>query len=333
MRIPRVFPFTPFPHITTSHTIAKIPTAEATSAITNTSTVIDPLHQQQLQRVPAHHQHVQSPRSLSPAALQHRVAVSVVEQRRHHTTHRPFNIEPPAWRKLHTYNQLSPNSSTRFGGRLKRFRQARQTAPVHPGRAYPLQPWKRQPHMIQYNVDVWWAQETLRREWKGREFDVYEVPYQQLAMMTSSEGQQQRQQHPLLRVVPHPYTEPVFLTADSTTSTTATDHNNSNDNNKSSSLRRDEGEVDTRNSNYRTYPIESLQEVLFDGDSPFPPPLDRRWQHSTNTNNNNNTNISSSSLTTDRAVVLSIDSFFTGNTFGAKERMTIGGKYGSSVAE
>ena len=54
--------------------------------------------------------------------------------------------------------------------------------------------WKRDIPSMQYNVDVWTAQQTLRKQWKGRDWDVFELPFEKAPTL-------------LQRVIPEIHTE------------------------------------------------------------------------------------------------------------------------------
>jgi hypothetical protein len=75
-------------------------------------------------------------------------------------------------RRTHTSHQLPRNHSSRYGGRAAHFRvSTRNTA--HQVNNY----WFKDQRLEKYNIDVWLAQQTLRKKWKGRDWDVVEMPF------------------------------------------------------------------------------------------------------------------------------------------------------------
>ena len=156
---------------------------------------------------------------------------------RAHSTAREFDPQPRLHRQFAMYKRLPSNYTSRFGGRLSRLRTGVQAR--GPGNfAKKVPDWKKDEPLRRYNIDVWWAQETLRREWKGRDFDVYELPF---ALAPAA----------LRRVIPQRYTEPF--------------------------VPRDAARGDLRDVTEATFPVEELQAALFPGATPpYPAPLARK---------------------------------------------------------
>lgn len=81
------------------------------------------------------------------------------------------------------------HDANRFGGRSAYLREIGPFDHKKKGRLF-----KRDPETQQFNVDVWSAQQTLRKQWKGRDWDVVEMPFE----LAPKE---------LQRVVPERYTD------------------------------------------------------------------------------------------------------------------------------
>ncbi len=107
---------------------------------------------------------------------------------------RTFNHVPTSSRRRHTHMQLPTHDSSRFGGRLAYMREIGPINNKYRGKA-----WKGVPELQQYNVDVWCAQQTLRKKWKARDWEVMEVPFEKAPKV-------------LQRVIPEKYTELPVMT-------------------------------------------------------------------------------------------------------------------------
>jgi hypothetical protein len=83
-----------------------------------------------------------------------------------------FDHPPYADRQKHTYRTLPIHDSNYFGGRLANLREIGPVDGKKRGRLF-----KRNPEISQFNVDVWCAQQTLRKRWKQRDWEVVELPY------------------------------------------------------------------------------------------------------------------------------------------------------------
>lgn len=84
-----------------------------------------------------------------------------------------FDIEQPARWSKHTHSTLPLTDSSKFGGRTSYLREKAPINARYRGRQF-----KKDHTLLQYNVDVWCAQQTLRKKWKGRDWDVYEMPFE-----------------------------------------------------------------------------------------------------------------------------------------------------------
>ncbi|CAJ1986801.1 mitoribosomal protein mS69 [Leishmania donovani] len=100
-----------------------------------------------------------------------------------------FDHPPFSYRRQHTFNTLPMHDANRFGGRTAYLREIGPIDHKKKGRLF-----KRDLPTLQFNVDVWCAQQTLRKQWKGRDWDVVEMPFE----MAPKE---------LQRVVPEKYTD------------------------------------------------------------------------------------------------------------------------------
>lgn len=83
-----------------------------------------------------------------------------------------FDHPPYKFRQQHSFNSLPVHDSSRFGGRSAYLREIGPFDHKRKGRLF-----KRDPRTVQFNVDVWAAQQTLRKRWKGRDWDVVELPF------------------------------------------------------------------------------------------------------------------------------------------------------------
>ncbi|KAG8341612.1 hypothetical protein TRVL_07560 [Trypanosoma vivax] len=75
-------------------------------------------------------------------------------------------------RKRHTFNTLPLHDANRFGGRTAYLREIGPVNIKGRGRRF-----KKDHRTVQFNVDVWCAQQTLRKRWKQRDWEVVEVPF------------------------------------------------------------------------------------------------------------------------------------------------------------
>lgn len=76
------------------------------------------------------------------------------------------------YRQRHTYNSLPLHDANRFGGRTAYLREIGPIDHKRQGRLF-----KRQHEIAQWNVEMWCAQQTLRKRWKGRDWVVVEMPF------------------------------------------------------------------------------------------------------------------------------------------------------------
>ncbi|KAG5485703.1 hypothetical protein LSCM4_06661 [Leishmania orientalis] len=106
------------------------------------------------------------------------------------------NFDHPSfsYRHQHTFNTLPMHDANRFGGRTAYLREIGPIDHKKKGRLF-----KRDPATLQFNVDVWCAQQTLRKQWKGRDWDMVEMPFE----LAPKE---------LQRVVPEKYTDVPMMT-------------------------------------------------------------------------------------------------------------------------
>lgn len=98
------------------------------------------------------------------------------------------------YRQRHTFNSIPLHDANRFGGRSAYLREIGPFDHKKKGRLF-----KRDPATVQFNVDVWAAQQTLRKKWKGRDWEVVELPFS-LAPQC------------LQRVIPEMYTDVPVMT-------------------------------------------------------------------------------------------------------------------------
>ena len=75
--------------------------------------------------------------------------------------------------RRHNHMQLPKDDSNRFGGRTAFLREPGKFDHKTQGAR-----WKLDPELQQYNIDVWCAQQTLRKKWKARDWEVVEVPFE-----------------------------------------------------------------------------------------------------------------------------------------------------------
>lgn len=100
-----------------------------------------------------------------------------------------FNHTPGARPRKHGYNTLPYTHTSLWGGRSSFLREKGPFNSRYRGLR-----WKRDPELRQFNVDVWCAQQTLRKKWKGRDWEVYELPFEKAPKL-------------LQQVIPEMYTE------------------------------------------------------------------------------------------------------------------------------
>nr|CAJ2468530.1 unnamed protein product [Leishmania braziliensis] len=105
-----------------------------------------------------------------------------------------FDHPPFSYRHQHTFNTLPMHDANRFGGRTAYLREIGPIDHKKKGRLF-----KRDLATLQFNVDVWCAQQSLRKQWKGRDWDVVEMPFE----LAPKE---------LQRVVPEKYTDVPMMT-------------------------------------------------------------------------------------------------------------------------
>lgn len=102
---------------------------------------------------------------------------------------RQFNMLARAHKRNHSQITLNSHNSNFFGGRLSAFRYEGRSSHLKKGPEFT----KHMPTM-QYNIDVWSAQQSLRKKWKGRNWRVVEMPFEKAPKV-------------LQRVIPEQYTE------------------------------------------------------------------------------------------------------------------------------
>ena len=84
-----------------------------------------------------------------------------------------FDQPPFTNRQKHTFKSAPVHSSNYFGGRTAQFREIGPIDGKKAGRKFKIER-----EITQYNVDIWCAQQTLRKQWKGRDWDVVEMPFE-----------------------------------------------------------------------------------------------------------------------------------------------------------
>lgn len=102
---------------------------------------------------------------------------------------RVFSLPPRRHRRSHTHLNLNAHNSNYLNGRTAHFRFNGRS----PHRRHGAE-WKKHRPTIEYNIDVWNAQQTSRKKWKGRDFRVVELPFEAAPAM-------------LQKVIPEEYTE------------------------------------------------------------------------------------------------------------------------------
>lgn len=90
-----------------------------------------------------------------------------------HISSGQFDHPKQHYRRQHTFNTLPMHDANRFGGRSAYLREIGPFDHKKKGRLF-----KRDPATLQFNVDVWCAQQTLRKQWKKRDWDVVEMPFE-----------------------------------------------------------------------------------------------------------------------------------------------------------
>mmetsp|Transcript_27516 Transcript_27516/g.31712 ORF Transcript_27516/g.31712 Transcript_27516/m.31712 type:complete len:189 (-) Transcript_27516:82-648(-) len=94
-----------------------------------------------------------------------------VQQHRNVSTGR-FDHPPYSFRQRHTFQTLPIHDANYFGGRTAQLREIGPVNSMRRGRQF-----KRNKELAQYNVDIWCAQQTLRKRWKSRDWEVMELPF------------------------------------------------------------------------------------------------------------------------------------------------------------
>ncbi|ORC86927.1 uncharacterized protein TM35_000252230 [Trypanosoma theileri] len=141
-----------------------------------------------------------------------------------------FDHGPFQHRSRHSFNTIPLHDANRLGGRTAYLREIGPVNQKTRGRRF-----KKDPRTVQFNVDVWCAQQTLRKRWKQRDWEVVEVPFRH------APAEQQR-------VVPELYTDVPMMT--------------------------DPARQDYSNIRSKVYDREALQHVLFGATNTLPyPPL------------------------------------------------------------
>lgn len=147
---------------------------------------------------------------------------------------RSFNVLPREHRRAHTHLTISTHNSNYFGGRYANFRLPHSyNNPKKTGMT-----WRKHLPTLQYNVDVWSAQQTLRKKWKGRNWRIVEMPFEKAPAL-------------LQKVIPEEYTELPIMA--------------------------DPRNGDYSNIRRKTFSQEELQEILFGTDKKvLPMPVERK---------------------------------------------------------
>jgi hypothetical protein len=75
-------------------------------------------------------------------------------------------------RRKHDHRSLPIDDASFWGGRSAHMRY------TGPQKGLGGPKWMLDRSLEKYNIDVWLAQQTLRKKWKGRDWDVVELPFQ-----------------------------------------------------------------------------------------------------------------------------------------------------------
>ena len=92
-------------------------------------------------------------------------------------------------RRRHSHDVVPRDDANRLGGRTAYFRVLSGTNGPKSGKK-----WTKDATLVNYNIDVWLGQQTLRKKWKGRNWDVVEMAFEDAPKE-------------LQRVIPEKYTE------------------------------------------------------------------------------------------------------------------------------
>jgi hypothetical protein len=84
-----------------------------------------------------------------------------------------YNHLPTSHSRRHNHKTLPMDDANRFGGRSASLREPGKFDHKKRGAR-----WKLDPELQQYNIDVWCAQQTLRKKWKARDWEVVELPFE-----------------------------------------------------------------------------------------------------------------------------------------------------------
>lgn len=129
---------------------------------------------------------------------------------------------------------MNNHNSNYFGGRLGSFRVNGSNNTLQKMGNF----WRKHMPTQQYNVDVWNAQQTLRKKWKGRNWRVVEMPFEKAPAL-------------LQKVIPEEYTELPMMS--------------------------DPKNGDFSNIRRKTFAQEELQDILFGTDRKvLPTPVERK---------------------------------------------------------
>lgn len=165
------------------------------------------------------------------------------------TTHPPFTH-----RMRHTYRTLPLHDANKFGGRTAYLREIGPFDAKKRGRLF-----KKQIEIVQWNVDMWCAQQSLRKRWKQRDWVVLELPFQLSPPR-------------LQRVIPEIYTDvPLGL---SSMGAIEGEHTDPNPPDRYARLQ-------SNNVRQAVFDVEDVQAVLFGGVKPYPNLCRRRESPST----------------------------------------------------
>eukprot|EP00758_Cryptobia_borreli_P001734 Tbor_TRINITY_DN2488_c0_g2::TRINITY_DN2488_c0_g2_i2::g.2643::m.2643 len=155
-----------------------------------------------------------------------------------------FKMSDRLIRVRNTHMTLSERTPQLFGGRLASMRQYKNNRKVR-GRTF-----TKDPKIVQFNVDVWNAQQTLRRKWKKRDWEVVEVPYE-IAPPA------------LQRVIPDIYTDVPLIDTDGDVSKNIFSRDYVNNNNTALNSSNRAINKNSRNIRDMVFDREEIQDVLY----------------------------------------------------------------------
>lgn len=204
-------------------------------------------------------------RCLQPAALASTTTTLLTPFRSVVTASTMLDHPQYKFRQQHTYRTLPLHDSNRFGGRTSYLREIGPFDHKRRGRLF-----KRQRELAQWNVDIWAAQQTLRKKWKSRDYMVVEMPFLQSPAA-------------LQRVIPEMFTDIPICARENVTyragPESVTDSSCGSKDKKLCKLWRGYHVPEDRYHRQHTYNLrqqvfhlEDIQGSLFGGISPYPSP-------------------------------------------------------------